>query len=540
MSLLDTLIKACFSDDKIKAQQLAQQQIILWERWLLPITPEKPVGEDPGYNDDFERIKEEVNKLSGADTDLICSLAENLLLNSCKDVRVITYYIWARLHKEGEHGFADSLGLLAGLLNRYHDALLPARSTSRKAALEWLSGQRVLDSLSLNPEVDHNEFARIVALLATIEAELETWGQENKPQLVGLFKALEKRLAQSGGTDSLVPQNISRTESSYSNKSTSQSTSQNTPLATIQSGRELLDQSKVLANYLRNQSNGWLAGHRLMKVVRWDTLHQLPPQNQQGCTRLSSPRSDAKAQLKRLYLQQSWGELAEQADKLFAEGVNHFWLDLQWYLYQALSKLPAPWNAWSDIIKSDLKQFLIRLPGLENLSWEDGISFADEVMLSWIKQHVMENSFDVMQDLPNSPINQIGDNAILTLEIEATTQADNEGIETALKWLQHRPDIKTPRQNWLLHLVMARIAEQFARQDLALNLLHELDKKAQAMPLMDWEPDYIFEVKARQLQLLRTKNQRNTTDKTTTEQRMEKLLSELTSLDPVRSAILYS
>lgn len=540
MSLLDTLIKACFSDDQIKIQKLAQQQIVLWERWLLPITSEQPVGNDPAYDDNFERMKEEVNKLSGADTDLICSLAENLLLNSCKDVRVITYYIWARLHKEGEHGFADSLGLLAGLLNRYHDALLPIRATSRKAALEWLSGQRVLDSLSLYPEVDHNEFSRIVALLATIEAELTTWNDADKPQLIGLFKALEKRLAQSGGTDSLVPQNISRTEPNYGNKSVASPPSQSTTIETIQSGRELLDQSKVLANYLRNQPNGWLAGHRLMKVVRWDTLHQLPPQNQQGCTRLSSPRSDAKAQLKRLYLQQSWGELAEQADKLFAEGVNHFWLDLQWYLYQALSKSPAPWNAWSDIIKSDLKQFLIRLPGLENLSWEDGIPFADEVTLNWIKQHVMEASFDVMQDLPSSPINQIGDDAILTLEIEAMTQADNEGIEIALKWLQHRPDIKTPRQNWLLHLVMARIAEQFARQDLALNLLHELDKKAQIMPLSDWEPDYIFEIKARQLQLLRTKNQRNTVDKTTIEQQMETLLRELTYLDPVRSAILYS
>ncbi|EEG85550.1 putative type VI secretion-associated protein, VC_A0119 family [Proteus penneri ATCC 35198] len=323
MSLLDTLISSCFADDTNKAQQLAQQQISLWDRWLLPITPNQPVGDDPSYEDDFERMKEEVNKLSGADTELICLLAEKLLLNTCKDMRVVTYYIWARLHKEGEHGLADSLGLLAGLLIRYHDTLLPSRATSRKSALEWLSGQRVLDSLSLYPEVDHNEFSRIIALLANIETELGTWNETEKPQFSGLYQALEKRLAQSGGTNSLVPQNISRTDPTY-NSSTSPSISQSTPIETIQSGRELLEQSKMLANYLRNQSHGWLAGHRLMKVVRWDTIHQLPPQDQQGRTRLSPPRTDARAQLKRLYLQQSWGELAEQADKLFAEGVNHF------------------------------------------------------------------------------------------------------------------------------------------------------------------------------------------------------------------------
>ncbi|MGA6366423.1 type VI secretion system protein TssA [Proteus penneri] len=539
MSLLDTLISSCFADDTNKAQQLAQQQISLWDRWLLPITPNQPVGDDPSYEDDFERMKEEVNKLSGADTELICLLAEKLLLNTCKDMRVVTYYIWARLHKEGEHGLADSLGLLAGLLIRYHDTLLPSRATSRKSALEWLSGQRVLDSLSLYPEVDQNEFSRIIALLATIETELGTWNETEKPQFSGLYQALEKRLAQSGGTNSLVPQNISRTDPTY-NSSTSPSISQSTPIETIQSGRELLEQSKMLANYLRNQSHGWLAGHRLMKVVRWDTIHQLPPQDQQGRTRLSPPRTDARAQLKRLYLQQSWGELAEQADKLFAEGVNHFWLDVQWYLYQALSKSPAPWNAWSDIIKNDLKQFLTRLPDLEKLSWEDGTPFADEVTLSWIKQQVMEENFDVMQGLSTNVPNQSEDQSILALETEAILQADNEGIDVALKWLQHRPDISTSRQKWLLNLIMARIAEQFARHDLALNLLRELDKKALSMSLTQWEPNYIFEVKARQLHLFRAKIQRNTSDKSRIEQQMELLLSELTAIDPVRSAILYS
>lgn len=539
MSLLDTLISSCFADDTNKAQQLAQQQISLWDRWLLPITPNQPVGDDPSYEDDFERMKEEVNKLSGADTELICLLAEKLLLNTCKDMRVVTYYIWARLHKEGEHGLADSLGLLAGLLIRYHDTLLPSRATSRKSALEWLSGQRVLDSLSLYPEVDHNEFSRIIALLANIETELGTWNETEKPQFSGLYQALEKRLAQSGGTNSLVPQNISRTDPTY-NSSTSPSISQSTPIETIQSGRELLEQSKMLTNYLRNQSHGWLAGHRLMKVVRWDTIHQLPPQDQQGRTRLSPPRTDARAQLKRLYLQQSWGELAEQADKLFVEGVNHFWLDVQWYLYQALSKSPAPWNAWSDIIKNDLKQFLTRLPDLEKLSWEDGTPFADEVTLSWIKQQVMEENFDVMQGLSTNVPNQSEDQSILALETEAILQADNEGIDVALKWLQHRPDISTSRQKWLLNLIMARIAEQFARHDLALNLLRELDKKALSMSLTQWEPNYIFEVKARQLHLFRAKIQRNTSDKSRIEQQMELLLSELTAIDPVRSAILYS
>ncbi|MBG5917765.1 type VI secretion system protein TssA [Providencia stuartii] len=535
MPLMTALRTACFTGNPLAADQLVEQQVVLWERWLLPITPEKPIGEDPGYDDDFERMKEEVNKLSGSDTELICSLAENLLTNRCKDVRVVTYYVWARLHREGEKGLADGLGLLAGLLRRYHDTLLPSRPNSRKLAIEWLAGQRVIDSLSLYPEVDSNEFSRIVALLGAITEEFTAWDEASRPNLSPLLRALENRLAQSGGANTVVPQNIKAAE----NISSKQTASGISTIAPIQSGRELLDQAKVLANYLRNQPNGWLSGHRLMKSVRWDTLHQSPPQNQQGCTRLAPPRSDARAQLKRLYLQQNWLELTEQADRLFAEGVNHFWLDVQWYLHQALSKSPAPWDGWADVIASDLKQFLLRLPGLENLAWEDGTPFADEVTLAWIKQHILEENMQSLHHIPTQDTDE-GDNAsIFALEQEALTQADMEGVEAALAWLMSRPHIQTSRQKWLLQLVMARVAEQFARHDLALNLLRELDHRAEQMHLSDWEPHFIFEIKARQLHLLRGKCQRNTPDKADLHHQMTDLLAQLTRLDPVRALVLY-
>lgn len=63
---------------------MARTQAALWQTWLLPVTADTPVGEDPGYHDDFLRIRDEMNKLSGADTGLICQLAESLLLTQAK------------------------------------------------------------------------------------------------------------------------------------------------------------------------------------------------------------------------------------------------------------------------------------------------------------------------------------------------------------------------------------------------------------------------------------------------------------------------
>lgn len=98
--LLQKLTRSCFADRD--ALDSARTQAALWQTWLLPVTADTPVGEDPGYHDDFLRIRDEMNKLSGADTDLICQLAESLLLTQAKDVRIATYYIWARLHRDGE------------------------------------------------------------------------------------------------------------------------------------------------------------------------------------------------------------------------------------------------------------------------------------------------------------------------------------------------------------------------------------------------------------------------------------------------------
>ncbi|EIM3119325.1 type VI secretion system domain-containing protein, partial [Escherichia coli] len=99
-----------------------------------------------------------------------------------------------------------------------------------------------------------------------------------------------------------------------------------------------------------------------------------------------------------------------------------------------------------------------------------------------------------------------GDNDILSLEPEALQIADNEGTEAALSWLQARPGIQSDRSNWLLRLLMARVAEQTGKNDLALHLLAELDERATRLTLSQWEPELVFEVKARRLKLLRMKS----------------------------------
>jgi type VI secretion system protein VasJ len=531
MSTLQNLVTACQADE-IQLRQQAQIRTEHWQQWLTPVSDTSPTGEDPGYDDDFQRIREEFNKLSGIDTGLICTLAEKLLTTTTKDIRVATYYCWARLHQDGEAGLAEGLELLAGLLQRYGTQLHPQRERSRKPALEWLAGSRVLDSLSLWPEVVREDALRTTGVLLLIRDSLEAEPEASQPALSALYTALESRLIKAGGVDAVVPQNASNgakmPSSSYSAEHDARL------LSRITSGQDLLAQARTLTGYLREQPNGWLAAHRLMKNLRHDTLSAIPAPDAEGKTRIEPPRADQRAMLKRLYLQQSWLEILEKADSTFSRGANHLWLDLQWYIHQALVK--SGQDVLADIITADLKGLLRRLTGLETLAFNDGTPFADEVTLNWINQSVLDD----MPGWRDEPVSAAGetDNDILALEPEALEKADTDGLDAALYWLQTRPGTDSTRDKWLLRLLMARVAEQKGKNELVLHLLGELDGTAQVITLTQWAPALLFEVKSRRLRLLRMKATRSETDKSRLQPEMDQLLAGLIALDPASSAVL--
>jgi type VI secretion system protein VasJ len=80
--------------------------------------------------------------------------------------------------------------------------------------------------------------------------------------------------------DAVVPQNAG-------NKAQSQTSTHTTEpdapvLSRITSGQDLLAQARTLTGYLREQPDGWLAAHRLMKSLRHDTLSAIPAPNAEG------------------------------------------------------------------------------------------------------------------------------------------------------------------------------------------------------------------------------------------------------------------
>lgn len=498
-----------------------------WDDWLRPISDAAPVGTDPAYDDDFLAIKDEVAKLSDLDDNLIVTTTERLLKHSAKDARIATYYVYGRMRRDGAEGVADGMELLSALVDRFGEALLPERTQTRKAALEWLAGSTFANWLDRVVGLEDVLLERTLSALALIAEGTEAWPEAARPDFGPLLRRFEDRVdapQSSSDVPSLKPVGSSSLAILPANSE-------------VTSTRDLLDCARHMAQFLREQPQGYLAAYRLVRCVRWDTLSEVPPHEVSGKTRLPAPRAELRAHLQRLILQKQWPELLERVEAAFAEGANHFWLDLQYYAFKAQEQAGGEYAQVRDLVATDCALMLERLPGIEHLSFTDGSPFADDATREWIARHATVRNMERGDAVAPIAIDAASTDWAET-ETQATEMAHQQGIEAAFAWLQRLPAQDGERDKFVRQLVMARVAEAADKVDTALHLLATLDTAAQRYQLAAWEPTLAFETKLHLMRLLKVRINRKNADKSALIARIEALTGELIAVDPARAVSL--
>lgn len=184
--LLQKLTCSCFADRD--ALDVARTQAALWQTWLLPVTADTPVREDPGYHDDFLRIRDEMNKLSGADNRPYLPACRIPVDAGQVIVRIATYYIWARLHRDGERGLAGRTGAVrwAGGTLRYATAVLATGKPKNGAGVA--GGEKMLDSLPTRRW--QKRILRTLLLPNQLSVSFTAWLEDqHSPSLMPLINA---------------------------------------------------------------------------------------------------------------------------------------------------------------------------------------------------------------------------------------------------------------------------------------------------------------------------------------------------------------
>ena len=506
MMTLPQWVKPILGDE---GTSITDNNIHRWQEWLEPVSDDHPCGEDVAYTDDFEAIKIELAKLSGMDYRLILDASERLLKRESKDLRVATYYIFASLRDRGLAGFSDGLEILCGLLQKFDQSLWPKKPVQKRNALNWLSGERVLDTLKNVGLSDSTELKRTLSALMSLQHYFEGWEEAVRPSLFPLLQYFEEssvRFASSPTSSNQNQEAVSPVEQAATPQihQESRGSSESLTVTKVNSSKALLDQVRINAAYLREQDDGYWSANKMIRAVRWGGLNGIPP-HQNGQTRLKAPRADLLANLNRLVQEQQWRDLLDKVEAAFLEGANHYWLDLQYYAWQGQQALGGLYFSQVDSSLFELKSFLTRCEGLTGLSFDNGFPFVSADTLKWLEQKVM-----------SSTRKQTNSQAIQKAALEPSSQEENQesywqqallktqeyGLDAAFAWLETLPEWQTGSGQVKKWLMMARLAVSAQKADWAVKLLEQASKQMQVLTVKEWDKHFTFEMYALWYQLL--------------------------------------
>ena len=536
MMTLPQWVKPILGDE---GTSITDNNIHRWQEWLEPVSDDHPCGEDVAYTDDFEAIKIELAKLSGMDYRLILDASERLLKRESKDLRVATYYIFASLRDRGLAGFSDGLEILCGLLQKFDQSLWPKKPVQKRNALNWLSGDRVLDTLKEVGLSDSTELKRTLSALMSLQHYFDGWEEAVRPSLFPLLQYFEESSVRFSSSPTSSNQNqeaIAPVEQVAMPQihQESRGSSESLIVTKVNSSKALLDQVRINAAYLREQDDGYWSANKMIRAVRWGGLNGIPP-HQNGQTRLKAPRADLLANLNRLVQEQQWRDLLDKVEAAFLEGANQYWLDLQYYAWQGQQALGGLYLSQVDSSLFELKSLLTRCEGLTGLSFDNGFPFVSADTLKWLEQKVM-----------SSTRKQMSSQAIQKAALEPSSQEENQesywqqallktqehGLDAAFAWLETLPGWQAGSGQVKKWLMMARLAVSAQKADWALKLLEQASKQMQVLTVKEWDKHFTFEVYALWYQLL-SENLDNKDIEAV--KQLEFLRTELMQVDVVRA-----
>ncbi len=522
-------------------EELTKKQLVVWQDWLEPISADVPTGEDIAYDDDFEAVKSEVSKLSGIDTALIVSVSERLIKNSAKDLRIATYYTYASLREKGLIGFAEGLWLISGLLQSFGQDLWPKKDAQKRNALMWLNSEKVQDALEQTDCSQQGEMDQVLSALALLQNLLVEWSEEFRPDLTTLLKFFEQKFDESSFHQpaSEKPEGNSTAEQMVTAAETQ--AAEQIPTTAITSTKALIDQTRLISAYLRGQENGYWAAYKMVRAVRWASLNGIPPHNNNQ-TRLKAPRHDLQATLKRLIAEQQWLDLIERVEMAFLEGVNHYWLDLQYYAWQGQRALGGIYASQTESSLFELKFFLERCEGLTALTFEDGSPFVSDNVAEWLQKQVMSiGNSTVEAAVVKSVEAEMAGHDYQAFLKEAEQLAIQSGLETAMAWLETQPQLQSGKAYCHKLLWMAKMAEARQKSDWALYLIEHAAEQLSKMSVPVWDKEFAFEVYIIWYKLLfaKTKRKDAQVDAHKIQEQISRLQNNMMQIDAVRALAVF-
>lgn len=155
-----------------------------------PIAGNNPFGEDARYDIDFDRLKNEMEKLSDIDLDTVETLSVKILTEKSKDVRAMAWLAYVMMRRNDFARLADMFEVLAYYCQNHFDMVFPTRENAKNAALRWFSESRFIGLCEKTTisAADVPYLTKLVDAITKMKDTLNTRFSDGAPPMSSLYK----------------------------------------------------------------------------------------------------------------------------------------------------------------------------------------------------------------------------------------------------------------------------------------------------------------------------------------------------------------
>jgi type VI secretion system protein VasJ len=454
-------------------------------------------GEDPRYSDQFNQIKQEIDRLSDANFDLALKLSREVLVSEGKDLRVAGYLILSTLYCKGVAVLPEAITVYRMIMDKLWDGCYPLKVSARIQAYAWLNSDR-MDTFIQQQNGEEASLADLQRLRGEIDllnkVARERLGDE-APQWTRINawvdNYLKDKLAKKSTQDQeqqAQAQSIAQTQNSQSDALRMAAASDG-PLTESRAEQQI---GKIVTFYRERGERAQSIA--LSRAIRWGGLST--PPNEAGVTRIPAFRASA---MNELAILQSSGAAAEEVfvvcENLLMEPGGQWNMDLQHIVHKTLTGLND--TASLHILEAELKSLQKRCSGLTELCYDGRVPFANEATKEWLNgmatDPTAENAGGKSEIIAESELKEI--------TINASKACAGGNLVAGLAVLKELPDAYG-RQKFIKRIEEARLCIKTRHTDMAHPMLAALDNEIGKYNLADWEPQLAITVWQLQLKLI--------------------------------------
>jgi type VI secretion system ImpA/VasJ family protein len=487
---------------------------------LEDISSDKPVGENIEETEDqdaqvkYMALESEIVKYSGNDYPKCLKLAQDVLQNHCKNLRVAVWLLITWFRTEKLDGFKNGIQLLLELIKKYGADLYPTDIKQKSRALQMLNTETRLKIIEKEKATQQNApiLKDISKLYLELVEQTRTLLADAPPKLSAIDEIIADKITEV--KEVLEGKKKEVTQAAPQPTPTTQKAPATTTAATIPTpsreapvpstgGISISDDKsakvaikKALQFYFEDDGSDPPKKkisadpmvYSISRALRWSKVKQ--PSDKESITQIEGPNEPKQNYILKLYNNKDWDTLIPELEINFISNNSFiFWLDTQRFIVEAMRQKGGEFDNAVEEIKTQVAHLLAKFPGLTNLIFKDTkTAFANIDTIAWINDEVvtgLAGGKTVEKILP--PI--MGeDYDQINIDYENACEELPKNFEENLKVMQQSIEGETRKKGRFLRLLnLANYCYLAKKYPLAQPFFGQLQHLIEEFNISEWE-----------------------------------------------------